>query len=97
MDMSKLIPLMADAFSREDLIAKIAEGSAECLKNPTDENISHLEFDCTLLCTKRAIEVSGGIEVLSRDLKHHKDLHDTDKMLRSIPGVELTGDKPSPN
>jgi len=79
------------------LLKKIAESVKQCQLNPSDDNIRNLEFDCTLLCTKRAVDLSGGVESLSKELKHHKDLHDTDEMLRNIPGVQLTGDKPSPN
>lgn len=97
MDMTKLIPLLADAFTTEDLIQKIIDGGNSYLENKSEETLRGLEFDCTLLCAKRAITISGGVDNLTKDLGHTKALHETDTMLRSIPGLEISGDQPSAN
>lgn len=97
MDISKLIPIMADLHTVEELVERIANSASEYKSNPSEEILRHLEMDCTLLCTKRAIALTGGVDVFTKELQHSNDLRETDKMLRNIPGVSLTGDNPSPN
>jgi len=90
MDLFKILPMLASFTSKEELANAIKAKAEAFLADPTDDNFGHLEFISTLICTKKALENSGGVENLMTDLDHTKTVMEMDEMLRSTPNIKTS-------
>lgn len=73
MDVYKLMPLIASVMSNEELANKAIEDATKYLENPCEDTFSSLEFTATLIATKKAVNLAGGVDLFNAGLENARE------------------------
>ena len=64
--------LMAEAMSFEDLVKGLQDAITEYNINPSEENVSSIQFGCMMILSKQAAERSNGAMNLIKESEEYE-------------------------